>query len=320
MNEIIPAEDVATALADDYDLTGVVSATLLRRGFNDTYEVQTANGRYAARVYLAGKYYLDSDDDIRFELDLLCHLHAAAVSVSAPVTRRDGASLGSIVDASGATRPFALFTWAPGGPIEGTEDPAVARSYGATLGAIHAHADRFTSPLTRYRLNATYLVDQAERLLRDRFLAASDDRFANYEGAFAEMRAFLAAQPTEGPAFGYVHGDPHGRNVHVDDTGRVTFFDFDHGGFGWRAYDVVTAVSGVPLEHQAAFFDGYRSQHPLEESTEAELDRWMPIRMVWDIGDMMAMAPTRGIPFDASADDIVSFLDRVTGRWEDAAP
>lgn len=319
MNEIVPADVVAAELARAYDVGELVSAELLRRGFNDTYAVELNGTKYAARVYLAGKYYLAGDDDIRYELDLLTYLANLDVGVSAPLPRRDGDRLGYITDAAGVRRPMALFTWAPGEPIAGNADPDVTREYGRTLGSIHTLAARFDSPHSRYTLDATYLVDQAERLLAERFEEAGDSRFDAYRPAFAEMRAFLAGQPRSRPAFGYVHGDPHGRNVHVDDAARVTFFDFDHGGFGWRAYDVVTALGSVPSENHRAFIEGYRSEHPLADEDESELEVWMQIRVVWDIGDMLAMAPVQNSDFNPSLDEVSAYLERVSAAWQAAS-
>ena len=317
MNEILPADVVADAVGEAYGFMPE-GAELIRRGFNDTYQIDVDGVRRVARVYLSGKYYLNSDDDVRYELGMLSHLGERGVPVSVPLHRVDGDLLGSIADTSGEARPLALFTWADGDTVEGHEHPATPASYGRALGQVHAEADGFDSPYTRYRLDATYLVDQPERLVGEKFAEQDDDRFEPCRGVFAEMREFLAAQPSDAPAFGYVHGDPHGRNAHADDDGRVTMFDFDHGGFGWRAYDVLTAMLSVPGGCRGEFLDAYRSIRPEFAEGEEELLRWLPIRMVWDIGDMLAMAPVMGRDFNPPLDEGIAFLDRVKQRWDDA--
>ena len=240
-NEIIPADEVAAAVAEAYDEPA--TAALIRRGFNDTYEVVRPSGRVVARVYLAGKYYLRGDDDISFELDLLEHLDREGVSVSAPIRRADGQLLGRITDAAGVSRPLALFTWAEGDTVSASEKTAaIAHGYGLLVGRMHATASTFASEHSRYRLDGEYLLEQPVRLLRE---VLGEEGFAPYVGVVDDMRSFLAGQPLTAPEFGYVHGDPHGRNTHVDGEGRLTAFDFDHGGFGWRAYDVVTAGGGL---------------------------------------------------------------------------
>lgn len=318
-NEVIDADTVGAAVAAAYD-TGPVTSTLIRRGFNDTYAVTTPAGdRFAARVYLAGKYYLRDDSDVHFELDLLAHLAGAGVPVSAPVERADGGRLGHLVDGDGRLRPLALFTWAPGEPAENDPTSHRARALGEALGLVHRHADRFSSPHSRYRLDAAYLLDQPERLLAERFEQADDDRFEPYRPLFAAMREFVVAQPVEGPEFGFVHGDPHGRNAHADATDQVTLFDFDHGGFGWRAYDVATASWGFTDDLRAEFLAGYRCHFPLSDSVEAGLPRWHPVRMVWDIGDMLAMAPVQNRTFNPPLDKDIEFLEQVRTMWDAAA-
>lgn len=312
-NEIIPAEDVAAAVATAWG--GSATASLIRRGFNDTYAVDLNGTRVVARVYLAGKYYLRGEGDIHFELELLRHLAQSGVSVSTPVPRSDGALLGWILDAAGVSRPLALFTWAEGDPIAGRCDSRlVAHDYGYLIASIHAASATFTSTHSRYRLDTAYLVDQPERLLRGCLPAHDEARFAPYREMFEDMRAFLAAQPAQAPGFGLVHGDPHGRNVHLAPDGRITAFDFDHCGYGWRAYDVLTAGAGVPPELQGDFLAGYRSVHPMPEDVAA-LRRWLPLRVLWDQGDMLAMAPVMGSDYAPSAEQCLEVLDQVSQQW-----
>ena len=317
-NEIIPAEAVGAAVAEAYDHPGA-TATLIRRGFNDSYAVECGGQRALARVYLAGKYYLRDDGDIRYELELLRHLSENGVRVSAPVARADGSLLGKIVDAADVARPLALFTWAPGEALRGGElNEAVARAYGELIGAIHKNSSTFRSEYSRYRLDETFLVNQPADCLAA--LLGGDKRFAPYRQVFSEMREFLDVQPVDAPSFGYVHGDPHTGNMHADEAGQVTAFDFDHGGFGWRAYDVVTAGAGVKGELRAEFLAGYASIHALPGLDETSLKPWWPIRMLWDMGDMLAMAPVMGSDFAPPPDDCLKFLDKVAQQWRAARP
>ena len=315
-NEIIPAEVVAAAIAEAYDRSGA-TASLIRRGFNDTYAIDQGDDRTVARVYLAGKYYLRGKGDIHYELELLRHLSDSGLRVSAPLARSDGSLLGQIVDAAGVSRPLALFSWAEGDALRGAEvDSSVARAYGELIGAIHKVSSSFRSEHSRYRLDETFLVDQPAECLAALF--EGDGRFGRYRDLFDEMRAFLAAQPSDAPSFGYVHGDPHTGNVHVDEAGRVTAFDFDHGGFGWRAYDVVTGGAGLPEELRPEFFASYASIHPLPDQDQESLKPWWPIRMLWDMGDMLAMAPVMGSDFAPPRDDCIKFLDKVAEHWQAA--
>ena len=317
-NEIIPAEAVAEAVADAYDRSGA-TATLIRRGFNDSYAIEHGGDRAVARVYLAGKYYLRGEGDIHFELELLRHLSDNGVRVSAPMARSDGSVLGKIVDAAGVARPLALFSWAEGDALRGAEvDASVARAYGELIGSIHKASSSFRSEHSRYRLDEMFLVNQPADCLA--VLCDGDARFEPYRDLFDEMRSFLAAQPGDAPSFGYVHGDPHTGNVHVDEAGQVTAFDFDHGGFGWRAYDVVTGGAGLPEELRPEFFAAYASTHPLPGQDQESLKPWWPIRMLWDIGDMLAMAPVMGSDFAPPPDDCIKFLDKVAEHWQAAQP
>lgn len=69
-------------------------------GINDTYEVGYIDGRsYVLRLqshpHAQKKDWMTGESDLRFELDLLTHLHYHDVSVSYPLPRRNGDLFGS---------------------------------------------------------------------------------------------------------------------------------------------------------------------------------------------------------------------------------
>jgi Ser/Thr protein kinase RdoA (MazF antagonist) len=47
--------------------------------------------------------------------------------------------------------------------------------------------------------------------------------------------------------FPIIHGDLHGGNGHFAGPRQLTLFDFDHGGYGWRAYDRKSSVWTDPF-------------------------------------------------------------------------
>ena len=76
----------------EYVIAAPVKVSLLNRGFNDTYLVtDVEGGRRVLRVYNREKYWIRSESDLRFELDLLEHLAAAGLGVIRPYQRTPGA-------------------------------------------------------------------------------------------------------------------------------------------------------------------------------------------------------------------------------------
>ena len=71
-------------------------------------------------------------------------------------------------------------------------------------------------------------------------------------------------------------------------------FDFDHCGYGWRAYDIAVFLGSMPLEIGAAFLEGYQSLRRLSAAEIAAIPTFVKIRLIWDTGDVLAMVPLWG--------------------------
>ena len=107
-----------------------------------------------------------------------------------------------------------------------------------------------------------------------------------------------------------IHGDPHRGNAAVTAAGTVTLFDFDHGGFGWRSYDLAVCWRSLPAEAQAACLDGYAAVRPLSGAERDLLSAFRTVNSIWDLGDVLAMRAAWGQdePFGAE------FADRAEAR------
>ncbi|MCM3720043.1 hypothetical protein [Fictibacillus phosphorivorans] len=104
-------------LYDKYHLIAPLSCKLLRSSFNDHYIIQTTTKKFILRVYLNGKYYLRSSDDIQFELDLLRYLYLNGLAVIPPVVNKNNETI-SVITNNGENHYLALFPYAAGKPID----------------------------------------------------------------------------------------------------------------------------------------------------------------------------------------------------------
>ena len=76
------AESVSNFLATHYALQSPIECTLLRRGFNDSFEALAADGqRYVLRLSCRR---LRGEADVASETDFLAYLDAVGVPVAAP--------------------------------------------------------------------------------------------------------------------------------------------------------------------------------------------------------------------------------------------
>ncbi|MDG4787939.1 phosphotransferase [Micromonospora sp. WMMD1102] len=301
-HSLLHVEDLARLVEREYAIATPVRVTLLNRGFNDTYLVtDVEGGRRVLRVYNRAKYWIRSESDLRFELDLLEHLAAAGLGVIRPYQRAVGDRLGRLAAPEGE-RCFALLTHAPGRPLyEGTLTSGQWREFGSGIARMHLEMDTFRTSHDRYHLDERILV--ARPLASLARCAGSDRAAADLaeldrlgERLTDEIRRLRAIG---GAAYGIIHADLHRGNTHVDGDGRFVTFDFDHCGFGLRAYDLVALYRGPesPAEERerwAAVLAGYQQVRPLSQGELAGFPVLAACRAMWDIGDWLAATDRNG--------------------------
>lgn len=295
------------------------SCRLLVRGMNDTYLVQTPQEPYILRAYRHGWRTLP---DIQDELELLRHLQRRGVRVAAPLDRTDG-DLVTPVHAPEGTRYLALFTFAPGAlrPLA----PEAASSYGRAAAGLHREMKSFESDHHRYTLDLQHLLDdRVPRILP--LLEHRPDDQAFVDRLWRFLRDHIQAI-APGLTWGQCHGDLNGGNSHIDDQGRLTFFDFDCEGPGWLAYDVAVfnwSVRGMPDQEYArrlweAYLGAYLQENPLSHHDLAAIPFFVAARQLWLVGLHCQYADiwTYGNLSDAYFDRRIRLLRDVAGeqRW-----
>jgi Ser/Thr protein kinase RdoA (MazF antagonist) len=283
------ADVVADFVATHYDLPGPIECTLLRRGFNDTFEVRAKDGRRLI-LRLSGRR-ARGESDVASETAFLAHLDREGVPVAAAVPARDG-TLFTMVFLPEGRRPAVLFRYAEGRPPQ-PNSGADARAHGVTLARIHDAAEAFAaSSCERYRLDLDHLLHRPMSAVLA--LAALSD--ATRQG-LTELAERLSSAVTARGGLGWTrcHGDCHGFNARIAvegaRAGQAAFFDFDDGGPGYLAYDLAVflwaRVSFQRKEHAMwhAFIEGYRSTRPLAEADFEAAHLFVPIRHVWLMGE-----------------------------------
>ena len=102
----------------------------------------------------------------------------------------------------------------------------------------------------------------------------------------------------------------------MTDDGRVTLFDFDHGGFGWRAYDLAVCMGSGGPEHREPRIAGYESVRPLTDQERELLPAFRKLNAVWDLGDVLAMRAAWGDdPEDQIGEEFAKRAEERLGRF-----
>lgn len=303
MNTLLTFAEVLELVNTEYSSFGEArNCKLLRRGFNDNYLVGIGNEWYIFRVYLNHKNYIESSDAFQFELDLLEHLHGAGVTV-APAKRRDNNQLLGWTSTALGERAFALFSYAVGDVLSmATADASErCRLLGRTTAEFHVAANNFQSEHSRYHLDRKYLVDEPLRIIAEQndkaLRVVSEQEVEEFEELIESMQPIeelveaITSLDVSGDEFGIIHSDLHPGNMHFDGN-QLTFFDFDHCAYGWRAYDLAM-TERMPDLLKADLFKGYESVRPLSKGERDCIPVFAKLRRLWDIGDYLAIKPVR---------------------------
>jgi Ser/Thr protein kinase RdoA (MazF antagonist) len=265
-------------------------------GFNHTYRVRTAEGRtYWLRAYRLGWRTLE---DIRYELDVLNHLKHKGFPAAQPVPYKDGHCF-CAVPAPEGQRYVALFTEAPGHEVSYAHEPEhVAQRYACAVAQMHRALEDFSSPHRRFQLNIPYFTDRPLHYVES-FLAHRPDDWA-YVQHFAEtLRQRLLRLPAGELEQGFCHGDLQGYHAKADSDGTLTFFDFDCGGYGYRAYDLAVflwccRLEDAVTERWPSFLQAYRETRSIRDLDVQAVPLFVCARYLWHMGVHTQNAPDWG--------------------------
>jgi Ser/Thr protein kinase RdoA (MazF antagonist) len=151
------------------------------------------------------------------------------------------------------------------------------------LAQVHALADRLPQLPSRPPLDIVTLLDRPLTELDCVFGERAAD-WAYLREVAAAVRPRIAALPTEPPWYGFCHGDTGSANAHVTADGRLTLFDFDMCGAGWRAYDIATFLIDEPEAIVHAFLEGYESVRALSTLERASIPMFQIVQSIWVLG------------------------------------
>jgi Ser/Thr protein kinase RdoA (MazF antagonist) len=282
------ADALSEFVSSHFSMPGPVTCNLLRRGFNDTFEVRARDGLRTV-LRLSGRR-ARGEADVATESAFLSYLDRMGIPVAAPIPSRDG-KLYAMAPLPEGPRPAVLFCFVEGRPPE-LGSPLDAKAHGVTLARIHAAAGTFVnSGPERYKLDLDHLLRRPMSAILE------------VEGLSDEVRAEFAtlaerlASKVESPGLSWTrcHGDCHGGNARMivegPRTGQAAFFDFDDGGLGYLAYDLAVFLwARVSFGRRAtnmwhSFIEGYRSVHPISVEDFEATNLFVLIRHIWLLGE-----------------------------------
>jgi Ser/Thr protein kinase RdoA (MazF antagonist) len=237
-----------------------------------------------------------SEEAIWSELWWLDSLAGAGLGVPRPERTDDGAFLALCADGRAAS----VLTWvegarlgASGTPLDGAPEEQMRHyaSVGRAVGQLHVAADRLALPacFRRPHWDIDGLLGTAP--LWGRFWdhpAASEAEALLMQEARRYARERLSDYAAGGADWGLIHADLLRENILFDGR-HAHLIDFDDSGFGFRLYDLGTALS-QNLEEPAlneiatGLVEGYATQRPLTDDDLAMLPVFVMLRTLASVG------------------------------------
>lgn len=268
-------------------------------GFNHTYRIATVAGQtYYLRAYRQSWRTLA---DIQYELDVLNHLKRTGFPAAQPVPYRDGKYFCEVPALEGQ-RYLALFTEAPGPEVSYDHEPEkMAARYGQAVARMHNALDDFSSPHPRFHLDLDYFTTQPLKTIAP-FLLHRPDDWKYLQHFAATLHDKLLLLPARDLEQGFCHGDLQGYHANVAADGTLTFFDFDCGGSGYRAYDLAVFLWCCRLEEAVAtrwdpFLQAYRQERSIHDLDVRAAPLFACARYLWHIGVHTRNSPDWGVDF-----------------------
>lgn len=266
-------------ISSTFDVSPVRDVSLIRAFTNDVYLVETGNERYVLKVYGAG---WRQDSEIRFEAELLDHLASRGILVAPAIKGRNGEALHH-VEVGGKRWQAVLFAYAAGRKPNPPFTPEMYYQEGRAVAALHLAADDFQTLHQRRPLDLDTLIDRPSALVSS--LGVDEALKQPVLDVGGLVRSRIEGLANVGLDWGVCHGDLTFDNLHITDDGKFVWYDFDSGGYGWRAIHLQgwTVLDEEWHAYSEAFLRGYREVRPLTERDVAAAPYLAAASEIWGL-------------------------------------
>jgi amicoumacin kinase len=222
---------------------------------------------------------------IQAEVDWINYLAEGGAGVAKAWLSASGNLVEAVEDGKGGQFLVTAFTKARGThPGRAEWNPVFHESYGRLLGRMHTLSRHYTPPhpgCLRPRWNDDVNIEVQA------ILPEEDERIAVH---FRELMAYLETLPVNPEVYGLIHQDAHGGNLFVDESGKITLFDFDDCCYGHYIYDLAMVVF-YAITNRADMFEatrefifpflrGYYSENQLDPAWLKEIPYFLKLREI----------------------------------------
>jgi Ser/Thr protein kinase RdoA (MazF antagonist) len=281
-----------------WDLGGQTPA-LLKYRENAVFRIILKSGEPAAlRLHRPGYH---DEQTLSSELSWMSTLRDAGLRVPSPVITPDGRQIVHLAASGKMESQHAdIVSWMSGLPVGQSGVPLahskerlgeIFTALGTAMAQMHAATDTWTPPADFHRPSwgADGLLGEAPLWGRFWDCAGLQPQEQRQLSALRlALRAQIDNDVLNGLDYGLIHADLVRENVLVDGL-NVELIDFDDAGYGWRMFDIATALFKNRAEPhydviREALVNGYRTVRPLPDSALQTLPLFMVLRSLTYIG------------------------------------
>lgn len=264
-----------------YKLGTIKQCLFWNRGLSDIYLVETEAQSYILKI---SHHHWRSHSEIQFELEFLDFLFQQEIPVANPLKTTEE-QFSVTIHAVEGDRYAALFPYAPGEIPQGDLNVDQSKIMGQTLARIHQAALGFNSVISRQSLNLTYLLDDSWAVINP-YLGDQPEELRYLCNTISKIKQELACLEQTTPLWSVCWGDPHSGNVHFTTDNKITLFDFDQCGYGWRIFDLakflqVSMGAGINRQIRDEFFVGYQDVQKLTQAEMISLQALTQMAHIW---------------------------------------
>ncbi len=288
INVIVDNDSLKDIIVNSYDISEPFDCKFIRRSFNDHYLIQTKNDRYILRVYLNDKYYINDINDFNFELELLSFFASKNVPVSYPIRNKDELFLTRFLY-NNETRFITVFSFAEGFQINTSLESNLAIRFGENIADLHKVSNEFKSEHDRYKIDLNYLINEPIEMLQQYCSKHKLDNLNFFIPYAKYLYSQLQELPVNSESYGIIHGDLNPSNIHLNDNGNITIFDFDHCAYGWRIHDLAVIKLCYAKNTYEAILDGYTSKNSLSKTEKRLIELYAKTLTIRKYKDVLSM-------------------------------
>jgi Ser/Thr protein kinase RdoA (MazF antagonist) len=275
----LAAASVARMVASYYEFDTEPDCKFYVLGLHDNYLIETKTEKFILRIY---RNDWRTEEEIRFELELLVFVTNQTEQVAGPVPTKQG-GLSFKIDSPEGVRMATLFRYAQGQAPGNAINAAQAELLAQAVAKVHTMTDTFTSAYHRQPLDVSYLLDDSVNAINP-YLDA--DGVAYICGVRDKLHADMPRLEKGVGVYGICIGDVNPSNFHITEANKLTLFDFDQCGYGYRAFEIGKFFSSI-RNHQdvqtirEGFLKGYQQGRPLSPIELEAIPIFEIVSVIW---------------------------------------